>query len=61
MLVAVVRDEMKRFTQERDSLTNSVTLGKDVLDVEEREEWFLEEECRWGKLFVHGLNVGLNK
>jgi hypothetical protein len=28
---------------------------------EEREEWFLEEERGWGKLFVRGLNVGLNK
>ena len=33
MLSKPVRDETKRFTQERDSLANDVALGKDILDV----------------------------
>ena len=33
MLCKPVRDETKRFTQERDSLANDVALGKDILDV----------------------------
>ena len=33
MLYKPVRDETKRFTQERDSLANDVALGKDILDV----------------------------
>jgi hypothetical protein len=56
MLVAVVRDETKRFTQERDSLANSVTLGKDVLDVGRERRVVLggrmqmgEVVCAWPK------------
>ena len=33
MLCKPVRDQTKRFVQERDSLANDVALGKDILDV----------------------------
>ena len=33
MLCKPVRDETKRFVQERDSLANDVALEKDILDV----------------------------
>ena len=49
MLCKPVRDETKRFTQERDFLANDVALGKDISRWEEKEEWRLEKEGGWGK------------
>ena len=49
MLCKPVRDETKRFAQERDFFTNDVALGKDISMWEEKEEWLLEKEGGWGK------------
>ena len=51
MLYKPVRDETKRFTQERNSLANDVALGKDILDTE-REGRVVLGGGRWVRKVV---------
>ena len=50
MLYKPVRDKTKRFTQKRESLTNDVALGKDILDVGREERVVFGGERRVRKV-----------